>query len=1006
MKKRVLSLLLSIVMLCSLLPTTALAAWSIDDGYVRFGGGYSVPSSINMGTGSPAKYYINGENGAFGTVTEAEPGDGKWNAKLWENKGVLTLTLNNFNLNDANAVLDIYADLTIQLVGTNNITNTGKGNIVSLHENERAYYNLTIVGEGDLNITGGGYRGIAGGGNLNIDGCGNITITGTDGYTQYNIAVGAVNIGGTGTLTLSNCTQAGISAGMRSSKITGRTISITNCTRGIGVGSNAMTISGGMITIDATETALSGEGITVVETASFKKVVSNGGKRVVIGPAYAVSASGGTADKATAAEGETVTITADAAPSGKQFKEWTGVDGLTFVEDTSKTSATAKFTMPAKTVTVTATYEDIPALAGTVTITGDAKFGAVLTADITGITNNSGTLSYQWKRGGDAIDGATASTYTLTAEDIGKTITVVVTSSVETGEITSEATAAVAKAASSVTTPPTAIPGLAYTGSAQELISGGTATGGTMQYKVGTGNWSTNIPTETNAGIYTVYYKVVGDSSHSDTDAQSISVTLAQVASSVTTAPTAKENLVYNGSAQDLITGGTAEGGPMQYSLNGSAWKNDIPTGTNAGTYTVACRVLGDSNHYDKVVSETFTVTIAKKDITITNATVSNKSYDGNNVAEVTAVTFDGIVAQLVKDTDYTVTGTFPDANADASNVDVAISVTLKGNALTNYNLANANYTATAKINKANHETYGTTQTANTDAIMSVPGDKTYTLPCSDLEGVTYTVTAKTAANIVADAAPTITGNTLTYATKNCDTENATDTITVTISSTNYNDITFTLTVKATSKQIVTISGVSAASDLVYDGTAKSDYTGTISCDQGWDVNELTITYYLDDGTTKTTEANSGAAGEGLAPKNAGSYKVTFAVPESSETHTGNLTLAFAIAKADGSVTAPTAKTLAYTGEAQVLINAGSSTTGEIQYKVGDGSYSTALPTATTAGTYTVYYKVVGDANHNDVAEASISVTIAKATPTGTPAYTAITTTGKTLADAALNAGV
>ena len=94
---------------------------------------------------------------------------------------------------------------------------------------------------------------------------------------------------------------------------------------------------------------------------------------------------------------------------------------------------------------------------------------------------------------------------------------------------------------------------------------------------------------------------------------------------------------------------------------------------------------------------------------------------------------------------------------------------------------------------------------------------------------------------------------------------------------------------------------------------------------------------------------------------------------------------AASITKADGSVTAPAAKTdLVYNGEAQALITAGSSTTGTIQYKLNNGEYSTALLEATNAGTYTVSYKVVGDENHEDVDEASFSVTIGKAAVTVT----------------------
>ena len=63
-----------------------------------------------------------------------------------------------------------------------------------------------------------------------------------------------------------------------------------------------------------------------------------------------------------------------------------------------------------------------------------------------------------------------------------------------------------------------------YNRQAQKLITGGTVTeGGTMKYCLSeTGEYSTDIPMATNAGDYTVYYKVVGDSGYSDTAVQSI----------------------------------------------------------------------------------------------------------------------------------------------------------------------------------------------------------------------------------------------------------------------------------------------------------------------------------------------------------------------------------------------------------------------------------------------------------------------------------------------------
>ncbi len=84
-----------------------------------------------------------------------------------------------------------------------------------------------------------------------------------------------------------------------------------------------------------------------------------------------------------------------------------------------------------------------------------------------------------------------------------------------------------------VSTPPKAVSGLTYIGSAQELVTAGTASGGTLQYAIGTSattaptfGWSASIPTATNVGTYFVWYKVVGDANHNDSDPKCVSVTI------------------------------------------------------------------------------------------------------------------------------------------------------------------------------------------------------------------------------------------------------------------------------------------------------------------------------------------------------------------------------------------------------------------------------------------------------------------------------------------------
>ena len=78
-------------------------------------------------------------------------------------------------------------------------------------------------------------------------------------------------------------------------------------------------------------------------------------------------------------------------------------------------------------------------------------------------------------------------------------------------------------------------------------------------------------------------------------------------------------------------------------------------------------------------------------------------------------------------------------------------------------------------------------------------------------------------------------------------------------------------------------------------------------------------------------------------------------------------------------ITPPTAQeNLTYTGHEQALITAGSVTNyGTMQYSLTEnGTYSPDIPVGTDAGAYTVWYRVIGDANHNDTAPASVAVRI------------------------------
>lgn len=103
---------------------------------------------------------------------------------------------------------------------------------------------------------------------------------------------------------------------------------------------------------------------------------------------------------------------------------------------------------------------------------------------------------------------------------------------------------------------------------------------------------------------------------------------------------------------------------------------------------------------------------------------------------------------------------------------------------------------------------------------------------------------------------------------------------------------------------------------------------------------------------------------------------VTVAQNDNYLESTGTITVPVALA--DASCTAPTANNLTYNGKPQALVAAGTPTGGTMQYKLDDGDWSEDIPTAANAGTYKVYYKVVGDDDHNDFTPAApINVTIA-----------------------------
>lgn len=195
---------------------------------------------------------------------------------------------------------------------------------------------------------------------------------------------------------------------------------------------------------------------------------------------------------------------------------------------------------------------------------------------------------------------------------------------------------------------PTAISGLAYNGDPHALVTAGSFTNadnapGTFMYKLGAdGTWGETVPTAANGGDYTVYWYIKGDSNHnnvgSEAEPNSISVTVAKlpIDANEYIAPTAKTDLIYSNKDLELLNDGKFTNnadrpGTFMYKLgeNGT-WSENIPTGKDAGDYTVYWYLKSkDTNHADTDV-QSIPVTIAKRDISEAVCNSQSYKYNGN----------------------------------------------------------------------------------------------------------------------------------------------------------------------------------------------------------------------------------------------------------------------------------------------------------------------------------------------------------------------------------------
>ncbi len=139
--------------------------------------------------------------------------------------------------------------------------------------------------------------------------------------------------------------------------------------------------------------------------------------------------------------------------------------------------------------------------------------------------------------------------------------------------------------------------------------------------------------------------------------------------------------------AGELVINGLVDG----ESVTGTLTTNDSIAKVytyNDGSITAEITVSSGNGNYN--ITYSGSLTIDKKDVTVSGATIADKVYDGSTSAVVTGVTFDGLVGEdsPAYNTDYTATAVFDDANAGTGKtLSVTVTMIMGSTVLNNYNL-------------------------------------------------------------------------------------------------------------------------------------------------------------------------------------------------------------------------------------------------------------------------------------------------------------------------------
>ena len=280
------------------------------------------------------------------------------------------------------------------------------------------------------------------------------------------------------------------------------------------------------------------------------------------------------------------------------------------------------------TVILTLTERDAPILTLPDIITADYTGAEIPVSAVTGksaaFDGKDVPGTWSWKAG-QAITNAT---------DTGsKTIVFTPADLVNYHPVEGEVYVIISRVAPDYTAP-AAIDGLTYSGSAQALVRAGSTAHGKLLYSLSKdGTYSETISTGTDAGEYTVWYKVEGDSNHKDSQPGSVTATIAPKTVTATVTVSGG-SLTYTGDPLKpdvIVKDGDTVISPDEYEVS---YKDNV----NAGTATVTIKNKAGGNY---TVSGSTTFEIGKAASEVKTAPTANTGlvYNGGEQTLITAGT-------------------------------------------------------------------------------------------------------------------------------------------------------------------------------------------------------------------------------------------------------------------------------------------------------------------------------------------------------------------------------